>query len=85
VLFVPNMRLIGEDILDIAFATRISQGIALRLLANVIITLSLTLKPKLIIGSAIVCISGAGGGRLNCREACVVEPYIHYLANILIY
>ena len=58
-LFVPNMRLIREDVLDIVFATRTSQGIALGLLANVIITLSLTLELKLIIGSAIVCISGA--------------------------
>ena len=79
------MRLVGEDVLDIAFAIRISRGILLGLLADVIIILSLTLKPKLIIGSAIVCISGARGGRSNCKEACVVEPYIYYLANILIY
>jgi hypothetical protein len=79
------MGLVGEDVLDIAFTIRISRGILLGLLADVIIISSLTLKPKLIIGSAVVCISRARGGRLNCKEACVVEPYIHYLANILIY
>jgi len=79
------MQLIGEDVLDIAFATQTSRGIALRLLVNIIIISSLTLKPKLIIRLAIVCISGVRGSRLNRKEACVVKLYIYYLANILIY
>jgi hypothetical protein len=49
----PNIQLIGKDILNIAFAIQISQKIALRLLANVIIILSFASKLKLIIGSAI--------------------------------
>ena len=72
--FVPNIQLIREDVLDIAFAIRILQGISLGLLANVIITLSLISKPKLIIRSAIKSIFRGGGGRLKHKEAFVIEP-----------
>jgi len=77
VLLVPNMRLVGEDILDIVFATRISLGIALGLLVDVTIILSFTLKPKLIIGLVIRSVFKARSSRLKCKEAFVVEPYIY--------
>jgi hypothetical protein len=47
------MQLVKADILDVVFATRILQGIILGLLVDVTIKLSSTLKPKLIIRSAI--------------------------------
>jgi len=75
------MRLVGEDMLDVVFATRISPSIALRLLANVTIILSSTLEPKLIIGLVIGSVSRARGGRLKRKEACVVEPYIYYFSK----
>ena len=75
------MRLVGEDMLDVVFATRISLSIALGLLANVTIILSFTLKPKLIIGLVIRSVFRARGSRLKCKEACVVEPYIYYFSK----
>ena len=66
------MRLVGEDILDVVFATRILLSIALGLLANVTIILSFTLKPKLIIGLVIRSVSRARGGCSKRKEACVV-------------
>ena len=80
-LLVPNMRLVGEDILNVVFATRISLGIALGLLVDVTIILSFTLELKLIIGLVIRSVSRARGGRLKCKEACVVEPYIYYFSK----
>jgi hypothetical protein len=68
------MRLVKEDILDVVFATRILQGIILGLLVDVTIILSSTLKPKLIIRSAIKSIFRGGGGRLKHKEAFVIEP-----------
>ena len=75
------MRLVGEDMLDVVFATRISLSIALGLLADVTIILSSTLEPKSIIGLVIRSVSRARGGRLKRKEACVVEPYIHYFSK----
>ena len=75
------MRLVGEDMLDVVFATRISLSIALGLLADVTIILSSTLEPKLIIRLVIRSVFRARGSRLKCREACVVEPYIHYFSK----
>ena len=75
------MWLVGEDILDVVFATQISLSIALGLLADVTIILSSTLKLKLIIGLVIRSVSRARGGRLKCKEACVVEPYIYYFSK----
>ena len=80
-LLVPNMRLVGEDILNVVFATRISLGIALGLLVDVTIILSFTLELKLIIGLVIRSVSRARGGRLKRKEACVVEPYIYYFSK----
>jgi len=68
------MQLVKEAILDVVFATRISQGIILGLLVDVTIILSSTLKPKLIIRSAIKSIFRGGGGRLKHKEAFVIEP-----------
>jgi len=75
------MRLVGEDMLDVVFATQISLGIALGLLVDVTIILSSTLELKLIIGLVIRSVSRARGGRLKCKEACVVEPYIYYFSK----
>jgi len=75
------MRLVGEDMLDVVFAIRISLSIALRLLANVTIILSFTLKPKLIIGLIIRSVSRVRGSRLKRKEAYVVEPYIYYFSK----
>ena len=75
------MRPVGEDMPDVVFATRISPSIALGLLANVTIILSSTLEPKSIIGLVIRSVSRARGGRLKCKEACVVEPYIYYFSK----
>jgi len=75
------MRLVGEDILDVVFATRILLSIALGLLANVTIILSFTLKPKLIIGLVIRSVSKARGSCLKRKEVCVVEPYIYYFSK----
>jgi hypothetical protein len=77
VLFVLNIQLVGEDILDVAFAIRTSQGIALRLLVNVIITSSSTLEPKSTIGSAIGSTFRRGSGHLKSKEVFVVELYIY--------
>jgi hypothetical protein len=68
------MQLVKADILDVVFATRILQGIILGLLVDVTIKLSSTLKPKLIIRSAIKSIFRGGGGRLKHKEAFVIEP-----------
>jgi len=78
---VPNMRLVGEDMPNIVFATQISPSIALGLLVNVTIILSSTLKLKLIIGLIIRSVFKARGGRLKRKEACVVEPYIYYFSK----
>jgi hypothetical protein len=75
------MRLVGEDMLDIVFATRILLGIALGLLVNVTIILSFTLKLKLIIGLVIRSVFKARGSRLKRKEAYVVEPYIYYFSK----
>jgi len=75
------MQLIGEDMPDVVFATRISPSIALGLLANVTIILSSTLEPKSIIRLVIRSISRARGSRLKRKEACVVEPYIYYFSK----
>ena len=75
------MRLVGEDILNVVFATRISLGIALGLLVDVTIILSFTLELKLIIGLVIRSVSRVRGSRLKCKEACVVEPYIYYFSK----
>jgi hypothetical protein len=56
-------------------------SIALGLLADVTITLSFTLEPKLIIGLVVRSVSRARGGCLNCKEACVVELYIYYFSE----
>jgi len=81
VLLVPNMQLVGEDMLNIVFAIQILLSIALGLLVDVTIILSFTLKPKSIIGLVIRSVSRARGGRLKRKEACVVEPYIHYFSK----
>ena len=75
------MRLVGEDMLDVVFATRISPSMALGLLVDVTIILSSTLEPKLIIRLVIRSISRARGSRLKRKEACVVEPYIYYFSK----
>jgi len=75
------MRLVGEDMLDVVFATRISPSMALGLLVDVTIILSSTLEPKLIIRLVIRSVFRARGSRLKCREACVVEPYIYYFSK----
>jgi len=75
------MRLVGEDMLDVVFATQISLGIALGLLVDVTIILSSTLELKLIIGLVIGSVSRARGSRSKRKEACVVEPYIHYFSK----
>ena len=78
---VPNMRLVGEDMPNIVFATQISPSIALGLLVDVIIILSFTLKPKLIIRLVIRSVFRARGSRLKRKEACIVEPYIYYFSK----
>jgi len=85
VVLVPNMWLIGEDMLSIAFAIQILLGIALGLLANVTIISFSTLKLKLIIGLVIRSVFKARGNYLNYKEAYIFELYIYILANILIY
>ena len=53
VCFLLIMRLVGEDVLEVAFATRISRGIALRLLAKVTTTLSSNSELNLIAGEVV--------------------------------
>ena len=75
------MQLIGEDMPDVVFATRISPSIALGLLVDVTIILSSTLEPKSIIKLVIRSVSRARGGCSKRKEACVVKPYIHYFSK----
>ena len=75
------MRLVGEDMLNVVFATQILPSIALGLLVDVTIILSFTLELKLIIGLVIRSVFRARGSRLKCKEACVVEPYIYYFSK----
>ena len=75
------MRLVGEDMLDVVFATRISPSMALGLLVDVTIILSSTLEPKLIIRLVIRSVFRARGSRLKCRVACVVETYFYYFSK----
>ena len=81
VCFLPIMRLVGEDVLEVAFATRISRGIALRLLAKVTTTSSSNSEPNSIAGEVVRRGLKGRGGRLKQREALVEEPYIYYISE----
>jgi len=81
VCFLPIMRLVGEDVLKVAFATRISRGIALRLLAKVTTTSSSNSEPNSIAGEVVRRGLKGRGGRLKQREALVEEPYIYYISE----
>ena len=68
---------------DVAFAIWILLSIALGLLADVTITLSFTLEPKLIIGLVIRSVFKVRCNYLNYKEAYIIKLYIYNLANIL--
>jgi len=75
------MRLVKEDVLKVAFAIRISRGIALKLLAKVTTTSSSNSKPNSIAREVVRRGLEGRGSRLKRREALVEEPYIHYISE----
>jgi len=66
---VPSIQPVREDVPNVAFATRILQGIILGLLVDVTIISPFASKPKSIIGLVVGSDLGGGGSCSKQREA----------------